>query len=71
MRIAFAIFFGTIYLKLIFDFYMGKVTKEEQEIHAIISAFFSGLFCGEFLFVFLQERRRRREIEHYFGNLKP
>ena len=50
MRIAFAIFFGIICLKLIFDLDMGKVTIEEQEMHAIIATFFSGLFCREFFY---------------------
>ena len=70
MRIAFAIFLGIICLKLIFDLYMERVTKEGQETYAIIAAFFTGLFFGEILFGFLQERKRRQQIKKYFGDLK-
>ena len=70
MRIAFAIGFGIICLKLIFDLYMSRDQKEEQKIYAIMAAFFCRMFFGEILFGFLQERKRRRAIEEYFRNLK-
>ena len=49
---------------------MSRVQKEEQKIYAIMTAFFFGMFFGEILFAFLQERKRHRAIEEYFGNLK-
>ena len=40
MRIAFAVGFGIILLKLIFDIYMGRVQKEEKQMCAVIATFF-------------------------------
>ena len=57
MRIAFAVGFGIILLKLIFDIYMGRVQKEEKQMYAVIPTFFCGMFFGEDLFVSMQRRR--------------
>ena len=57
MRSAFVFGFAVICIKLLFDAFMGSINKEETAIYAIVSAFFCGMFFGELLLIYRQNRR--------------
>ena len=70
MRLPFVIGFAVIFLKLIFDIYMGNVEKEKKKIYALLSAFLCEMFFGEILLTDIQRKRLQRVIEDYIGNFK-